>query len=206
MQETLSSLLGVVVGAIITYIFNVYAEKRSLKNKVYIEIYEQIIKNIDKTSKSSKDIKTLKISQLLEKQYKKPNNYGDEHERLDNSVKEIFRTMQLKINDLVDLNLYFDYHKIPLEEHRKIIEWIENKSFQIIDSIKKLESLYKSTVSTIGLIRIDNIVWEAIIKEESLIEEYVNEYLKKNMFFSNNIQENYYRDLLKIKNKKTKEV
>ena len=206
MQETLSSLLGVIVGAIITYIFNVYAEKRTLKNKVYIEIYEQIIKNIDKTSKSSKDIKNLKISQVLEKQYKKPNNYGDEHERLDNSVKEILRTMQLKINDLVDLNLYFDYHKIPLEEHQKDIEWIEHKSFQIIDSVKKLESLYKGIVSTIGLIRIEDIVWEEIIREENLIERYVNEYLKKNIIFSNNIQENYYRDLLKIKSKGNKEV
>ena len=206
MKETLLSLLGVVVGAIITYIFNLYAEKKSLKNKVYIEIYEQIIKNIDKTSKSSKDIKTLKISQVLEKQYKNPNNYGDVHESLDNTVKDIFKTMQIKINDLVDLNLYFNYHMIPLEEHQKDIKWIEHKSFQIIDSIKELESLYKSTVSTIGLIRIDNIVWEKIMKEENLIEKYVNEYLNKNMIFSNNIQENYYKDLLKIKSKRNKEV
>lgn len=206
MKETLLSLLGVIVGAIITYIFNLYAEKKSLKNKVYIEIYEQIIKNIDKTSKSSKDIKTLKISQVLEKQYKNPNNYGDVHESLDNTVKDIFKTMQIKINDLVDLNLYFNYHMIPLEEHQKDIKWIEHKSFQIIDSIKELESLYKSTVSTIGLIRIDNIVWEKIMKEENLIEKYVNEYLNKNMIFSNNIQENYYKDLLKIKSKRNKEV
>ena len=206
MKETLLSLLGVVVGAIITYIFNLYAEKKSLKNKVYIEIYEQIIKNIDKTSKSSKDIKTLKISQVLEKQYKNPNNYGDVHESLDNTVKDIFKTMQIKTNDLVDLNLYFNYHMIPLEEHQKDIKWIEHKSFQIIDSIKELELLYKSTVSTIGLIRIDNIVWEKIMKEENLIEKYVNEYLNKNMIFSNNIQENYYKDLLKIKSKRNKEV
>lgn len=206
MKETLLSLLGVIVGAIITYIFNLYAEKKSLKNKVYIEIYEQIIKNIDKTSKYSKDIKTLKISQVLEKQYKNPNNYGDVHESLDNTVKDIFKTMQIKINDLVDLNLYFNYHMIPLEEHQKDIKWIEHKSFQIIDSIKELESLYKSTVSTIGLIRIDNIVWEKIMKEENLIEKYVNEYLNKNMIFSNNIQENYYKDLLKIKSKRNKEV
>ena len=206
MKETLLSLLGVVVGAIITYIFNLYAEKKSLKNKVYIEIYEQIIKNMDKTSKSSKDIKTLKISQVLEKQYKNPNNYGDVHESLDNTVKDIFKTMQIKTNDLVDLNLYFNYHMIPLEEHQKDIKWIEHKSFQIIDSIKELELLYKSTVSTIGLIRIDNIVWEKIMKEENLIEKYVNEYLNKNMIFSNNIQENYYKDLLKIKSKRNKEV
>lgn len=199
MENIVVSLIGVLIGALITYFFNVSVEKKSLKNKVYIEIYEQIIKNIDKTSKSAKDIKTLKISNELEKQYKHPVNYADILENVDNEVKNTFKIIQVKVNDLIDLNLYLRYHHIPLDKYKEMIDDINSKSFEIIEIIKQQRKLYDSTVSTIGYIKIEDEKWNNIIQNEEDLEKNINEYIERIMMFSNNIQKDYYKDLLKIK-------
>lgn len=199
MENIVVSLIGVLIGALITYFFNVSVEKKNLKNKVYIEIYEQIIKNIDKTSKSAKDIKTLKVSNELEKQYKHPVNYADILEKMDNEVKNIFKTFQAKVNDLIDLNLYLRYHHIPLDKYKEMIDDINSKSFEIIEIIKQQRKLYDSTVSTIGYIKIEDEKWNNIIQNEEDLEKNINKYIEKIMMFSNNIQKDYYKDLLKIK-------
>lgn len=199
MENIVVSLVGVLIGALITYFFNVSVEKKKLRNKVYIEIYEQIIKNIDKTSKSAKDIKTLKISNELERQYKHPVNYADILEKMDNEVKNIFKTFQAKVNDLIDLNLYLRYHHIPLDKYKKMIDDINSKSFEIIEIIKQQQELYSSNVSTIGNIKIDNETWNIIIQNEEDLEKNINEYIEKIMMFGNSIQKDYYKDLLKIK-------
>ena len=199
MENIVVSLVGVLIGALITYFFNVSVEKKKLRNKVYIEIYEQIIKNIDKTSKSAKDIKTLKISNELERQYKHPVNYADILEKMDNEVKNIFKTFQAKVNDLIDLNLYLRYHHIPLDKYKEMIDDINSKSFEIIEIIKQQQELYSSNVSTIGNIKIDNETWNIIIQNEEDLEKNINEYIEKIMMFGNSIQKDYYKDLLKIK-------
>lgn len=199
MENIVVSLVGVLIGALITYFFNVSVEKKNLRNKVYIEIYEQIIKNIDKTSKSAKDIKTLKISNELERQYKHPVNYADILEKMDNEVKNIFKTFQAKVNDLIDLNLYLRYHHIPLDKYKEMIDDINSKSFEIIEIIKQQQELYSSNVSTIGNIKIDNETWNIIIQNEEDLEKNINEYIEKIMMFGNSIQKDYYKDLLKIK-------
>lgn len=199
MENIVVSLVGVLIGALITYFFNVSVEKKNLRNKVYIEIYEQIIKNIDKTSKSAKDIKTLKISNELERQYKHPVNYADILKKMDNEVKNIFKTFQAKVNDLIDLNLYLRYHHIPLDKYKEMIDDINSKSFEIIEIIKQQQELYSSNVSTIGNIKIDNETWNIIIQNEEDLEKNINEYIEKIMMFGNSIQKDYYKDLLKIK-------
>ena len=199
MENIVVSLVGVLIGALITYFFNVSVEKKNLRNKVYIEIYEQIIKNIDKTSKSAKDIKTLKISNELESQYKHPVNYADILEKIDNEVKNIFKTFQAKVNDLIDLNLYLRYHHIPLDKYKEIINDLNSKSFEIVEIIKRQQELYSPTVSTIGYIKIENETWNNIIQNEEDLEKSINEYIEKIMMFSNDIQNDYYKDLLKIK-------
>lgn len=199
MENIVVSLVGVLIGALITYFFNVSVEKKNLRNKVYIEIYEQIIKNIDKTSKSAKDIKTLKISNELERQYKHPVNYADILKKMDNEVKNIFKTFQAKVNDLIDLNLYLRYHHNPLDKYKEMIDDINSKSFEIIEIIKQQQELYSSNVSTIGNIKIDNETWNIIIQNEEDLEKNINEYIEKIMMFGNSIQKDYYKDLLKIK-------
>ena len=199
MENMMVSFIGVLIGALITYFFNVLVEKKSLKNKVYIEIYEQIIKNVDKTCKSAKDIKTLKISDELERQYKHPINYSDILDKINNDVKNIFNTFQLKMNDLIDLNLYLRYHQIPLDKYKEIIDDINDKSFQIIEVKKKKKNIYDSTVTSTGYIKIENEVWNELIENEEELEKTINQYIETIMIFSNNIQKDYYMDLLKMK-------
>lgn len=199
MENMMVSFIGVLIGALITYFFNVLVEKKSLKNKVYIEIYEQIIKNVDKTCKSAKDIKTLKISDELERQYKHPINYSDILDKINNDVKNIFNTFQLKMNDLIDLNLYLRYHQIPLDKYKEIIDDINDKSFQIIEVIKQQKNIYDSTVTSTGYIKIENEVWNELIENEEELEKTINQYIETIMIFSNNIQKDYYMDLLKMK-------
>lgn len=195
----MGSFIGVIIGALITYFFNILIEKKSLKNKVYIEIYEQIIKIVDKTCKSAKDIKTLKISNELERQYKHPINYSDILDKINNDVKNIFNTFQLKMNDLIDLNLYLRYHQIPLDKYKEIIDDINDKSFQIIEVIKQQKNIYDSTVTSTGYIKIENEVWNELIENEEELEKTINQYIETIMIFSNNIQKDYYMDLLKMK-------
>lgn len=199
MENIMISFIGVLIGALITYFFNVLVEKKSLKNKVYIEIYEQIIKIVDKTCKSAKDIKTLKISSELERQYKHPINYADILDKINNDVRNIFNTFRLKTNDLIDLNLYLKYHQIPLDKYKEIIDNINDKSFQIMKIIKQQKNIYDSTVSSIGYIKIENEDWNELIQNEESLEKNINEYIETIMMFSNNIQKDYYKDLLKIK-------
>lgn len=199
MESKIVSFIGVLIGALITYFFNVLVEKKNLKNKVYIEIYEQLIKNIDKTCKSARDIKTSKISNELERQYKHPINYTDILDKMDKEVKNIFKTFQLKVNDLIDLNLYLGYHQIPLDKYKEIIKDINNKSFQIIEIVKQQEKLYSSMVSSIGYIKIEKKIWNKLIKNEEMLKNNTNEYIETLMIFSNTIQKDYYKDLLKIK-------
>ena len=199
MESIIVSFIGVLIGALITYFFNVLVEKQNLKNKVYIEIYERIIKIIDKTCKSAKDIKTLKISNELERQYKHPINYADILDKMDKEVKNIFKTFQLKVNELIDLNLYLVYHQIPLDKYKEIINDINNQSFKIIEIIKQQQKLYNSTVSSIGYIKIENETWNKLIQNEEKLENNTNEYIETIMMFSNSIQKDYYKDLLKIK-------
>lgn len=199
MENIMVSFIGVLIGALITYFFNVLVEKKSLKNKVYIEIYEQIIKIVDKTCKSAKDIKTLKISSELERQYKHPINYADILDKINNDVRNIFNTFRLKTNDLIDLNLYLKYHQIPLDKYKEIIDKINDKSFQIIEIIKQQKNIYDSTVSSIGYIKIENEDWNELIQNEESLEKNINEYIEIIMMFSNSIQKDYYKDLLKIK-------
>lgn len=199
MENIMISFIGVLIGALITYFFNVLVEKKSLKNKVYIEIYEQIIKIVDKTCKSAKDIKTLKISSELERQYKHPINYADILDKINNDVRNIFNTFRLKTNDLIDLNLYLKYHQIPLDKYKEIIDNINDKSFQIMKIIKQQKNIYDSTVSSIGYIKIENEDWDELIQNEESLEKNINEYIETIMMFSNNIQKDYYKDLLKIK-------
>ena len=54
-------------------------------------------------------------------------------------------------------------------------------------------------VSSIGYIKIENKTWNKLIQNEENLEENVNEYLETIMQFSNDIQKDYYKDLLKIK-------
>ncbi len=199
MESIMESFIGVIIGALITYFFNVLVEKKSLKNKVYIEIYEQIIKIVDKTCKAAKAIKTLKISNELERQYKHPINYADILDEMNNSVRNIFNTFRLKTNDLIDFNLYLKYHQIPLDKYNDIINDINDKSFIIIEIIKEQKDIYDSTVSSIGYIKIENKTWDELIQNEENLEKNVNEYLETIMRFSNDIQKDYYKDLLKIK-------
>lgn len=199
MKEVILSLIGVVIGAIITYVFNIFTERKKLQNKIYIEIYEKTIKNIDKASKSAKDIKLLMLSKELERQYRKPNNYADELDKIHLNVKNNLKTIQLKINDLIDLNLHFNYHRIPLNKHGEKIDNINKKSFKIMDNTREIENLYKSTVTSIENINISDEVWDNIIQKEQLLEENINEYMKEIMLFSSDIQNEYYRDLLKIR-------
>lgn len=199
MENIMISFIGVLIGALITYFFNVLVEKKSLKNKVYIEIYEQIIKIVDKTCKSAKDIKTLKISSELERQFKHPINYADILDKINNDVRNIFNTFRLKTNDLIDLNLYLKYHQIPLDKYKEIIDNINDKSFQIMEIIKQQKNIYDSTVSSIGYIKIENEDWNELIQNEEILEKNINEYIETIMMFSNNIQKDYYKDLLKIK-------
>lgn len=199
MESIMVSFIGVIIGALITYFFNVLVEKKSLKNKVYIEIYEQIIKIVDKTCKAAKDIKTLKISNELERQYKHPINYTDILNKMNNNVRNIFNAFRLKTNDLIDFNLYLKYHQIPLDKYKEIIDDINDKSFNIIEIIKQQKDIYDSMVSSIGYIKIENKTWNKLIQNEENLEENVNEYLETIMQFSNDIQKDYYKDLLKIK-------
>lgn len=199
MESIMVSFIGVLIGALITYFFNVLVEKKSLKNKVYIEIYEQIIKIVDKTCKAAKDIKILKISNVLERQYKHPINYADILDEMNNNVKNIFNTFRLKTNDLIDFNLYLKYHQIPLDKYKEIIDDINDKSFNIIEIIKQQKEIYDSTVSSIGYIKIENNAWDELIQNEGNLEKNVNEYIETIMRFSNDIQKDYYKDLLKIK-------
>ena len=199
MESIMVSFIGVLIGALITYFFNVLVEKKSLKNKVYIEIYEHIIKIADKTCKAAKDIKALKISNDLERQYKHPINYADILDEMNNNVKNIFNTFRLKTNDLIDFNLYLKYHQIPLDKYKKIIDDINDKSFNIIEIIKQQKDIYDSTVSSIGYIKIENKTWDELIQNEGNLEKNVNEYIETIMRFSNDIQKDYYKDLLKIK-------
>lgn len=199
MENIVVSLVGVLIGALITYFFNVSVEKKNLRNKVYIEIYEQIIKIVDKTCKAAKDIKSLKISNELERQYKHPINYADILDEMNNNVRNIFNTFRLKTNELKDFNLYLKYHQIPLDKYKGIIDDINDKSLNIIEIIKQQKNIYDSTVSSVGYIKIENNKWNELIQNEENLEKNVNEYIETIMMFSNDIQNDYYKDLLKIK-------
>lgn len=199
MENIVIPILGVIIGALITYFFNISVEKKTLKNKVFADMYERTMQSIDKASKSAKDIKLMKISSELETQYKHPVNYSDILDKIDYNVKNIFKNMQIKINDLIDLNLFFNYHHIPLDKYEDIIEDINNKSLAIADTIKKQQELYNSTVSTIGYIKIEENTWKLITQNEYELEKSINEYIERIVLFNGNIQKDYYKDLLKIK-------
>lgn len=118
---------------------------------------------------------------------------------MNNNVKNIFNTFRLKTNDLIDFNLYLKYHQIPLDKYKEIIDDINDKSFNIIEIIKQQKEIYDSTVSSIGYIKIENNTWDELIQNEGNLEKNVNEYIETIMRFSNDIQKDYYKDLLKIK-------
>lgn len=171
MENIMVSFIGVIIGALITYFFNVLVEKKSLKNKVYIEIYDKTIKIVDKTYKATKNIKTLKISNELERKYKHPINYTDILDKMNNNVKDIFNAFRLKTNDLIDFNLYLKYHPIPLDKYKGIIDNINDKSFNIIEIIKQQKDIYDSMVSSIGYIKIENKTWDKLIQNEVNLEK-----------------------------------
>lgn len=192
-------LFGVCIGALITYGFNSLTEKEKLRNSAYMHIYEQLIKNIDRTAKSAKEIKMLKISNDIERQYKHPVNYADVLEEINSSVNKKITSIRVKINDLIDFNLFLSYHKIPLKEYEELINSINRQSFKIIELIEHQQKLYNSMVSSIGYINVKNKTWTCILKNEKDIEKNTEEYIKNIVNFSDKIQSDYYSDLLKIK-------
>ena len=156
MMNVVPSLLGVIIGALITYFFNISVERKTLKNKVYMDIYEQTIKNIDRSSKSAKDIKSKKISVELETQYKHPSNWTNDLNKIKNNIKSIFKSYQKNINDLIDLNLFLIYHSIPLDKYKDRIKDIRDRTFKIIDIVKQQQELYNSTIKSTGYIEVDD--------------------------------------------------
>ena len=199
MMNVVPSLLGVIIGALITYFFNISVERKTLKNKVYMDIYEQTIKNIDRSSKSAKDIKSKKISVELETQYKHPSNWTNDLNKIKNNIKSIFKTYQKNINDLIDLNLFLIYHSIPLDKYKDRIKDIRDRTFKIIDIVKQQQELYNSTIKSTGYIEVDDNEWKLIIQNEDKIEECIDKYLNEIVLLSSIIQEEYYTKLLRIK-------
>ncbi len=204
MENIIGSLVGVFIGAIITYFFNVLIEKKSLKNKVYIEIYEQIIKRIDKACKSAQYIKKHKVSDKLERQYEKPTNYKEILDETNKDVRNLLATSREKADELIDFNLYLNYHHIPLSKHNQKIKDINDKGIYISQKVLQQEKLYNSIVSEIGYIKIDDIQWNEFMKNENDIEKCVDEYINQTLMFSEDIQRKYYKDLLKIRIEKEK--
>ena len=199
MGNIIISILGVFIGAVITYYFNMSKEKKNLKNKIYVEIYERTIQNIDKTVRSANELKQMRISSELEKQYKHPVNSADVLDRIDSRTNELFRNIQLKMNDLIEINLFFSYHTIPLDKYKELIEEIENETLEISKIIKSQKEIYNSTKTSTGYIKIENEIWEIIIENENNLEHMIDEYMDKVLFINCFIQRDYYVDLLRMK-------
>ena len=114
----INSFIGIIMGSVITYIFNKILEKKKMRDNVLQLIYDKMFVLINDSFKASQNILLMcKFSELLEKQKNNPTNHSDMLDNIDKNVTQKLLQIQKEINIMLELNSYMGYHIIPLNEY-----------------------------------------------------------------------------------------
>lgn len=196
----INSFIGIILGAIITYIFNKVLEKKKMKNCILQNIYDKMFILINDALKASQNILLLcEVSNLLEKQKNNPTNYLDLLENIDKNVMKNLTQIQKEINIMLELKLYMGYHIIPLIEFNEQYNSLTQYIGEIKDKCNDILEIYKNMLQSTGYIKVENENWNKLLEKEKLIKDYIDTCRKQMETINLGIQKNYFEKMLNFK-------
>lgn len=196
----INSFIGIILGAIITYIFNKVLEKKKMKNCILQNIYDKMFILINDALKASQNILLLcEVSNLLEKQKNNPTNYLDLLEKIDKNVMKNLTQIQKEINIMLELKLYMGYYMIPLIEFNEQYNSLTKYIGEIKDKCDDILEIYKNMLQSTGYIKVENENWNKLLEKEKLIKDYIDTCRKQMETINLGIQKNYFEKMLNFK-------
>jgi len=197
-----NSCIGIVIGSVITYVFNKILEKKKMKDNILQLIYDKMFILINDSLKASQNILLMcEFSKLLEKQKNNPTNDADILEEIDKSIIKNLIQIPREINIMLELNFYMEYHQIPLNEFYEQYNNLTEYVGRIKDNCDDIRNIYKNMLNSVGYIKIENENWDKLLEKEKLIKYYIDECRKQMCIINIGIQKNYFQKMLKFKTK-----